>query len=135
MTSTGSTSKVTIRRDHRADARERQVYARIDSGRTQTLMFGDLFTIDVVPGVHRLRTNNTLFWKTLQFSVKPGEHVELILINRCIWDGMRGLLEFFAGAVPLKLQIERLSEELAENSGHDADLTVISAPNELLDSE
>jgi hypothetical protein len=109
MTSMGSTSKITIRRDHGADARERQVYARIDNGQTQTLMFGDVFTIDAVPGIHRLRTNNTLFWKTLQFSVESGEHVELILINRCIWEGLRGLLEFFAGAVPLKLQIERLS--------------------------
>lgn len=83
------------------------MYARVDDAPNHVLMFGDTITIDVAPGPHRLRTNNTLFWKSVTFSVEPGEHVEFMLINRCIWDGMRGLLEFFAGAVPLRLQIER----------------------------
>lgn len=98
---------VTIRRDHDKDARERQVYARIDDGTNHTLLFGDSVTIDVAPGVHRLKTNNTLFWKGVNFSIDPGQHIEFILINGHIWAGMEGLLAFWAGAVPLKLKIER----------------------------
>ena len=106
VASLGTPGTITIRRDHHADARERQVYARVDDAPNHVLMFGDTITIDVAAGSHRLRANNTLFWKRMTFSLEPGEHVEFTLINRCIWQGMRGLLEFFAGAVPLKLQIE-----------------------------
>jgi plastocyanin len=98
---------VTIRRDHAKDARERQVYARVDDGTNHTLMYGDTVTFEVTPGPHRLKSNNTLFWKSVQFSAQPGEHVEFTLINACIWSGMEGLLAFWAGAVPLKLRIER----------------------------
>jgi hypothetical protein len=107
MTTTSSQAKVTIRRDHHSDARERQVYARIDDAPNHVLMFGGTVTIEVAPGLHHLRANNTLFWKKVTFSVEPGEHLEFTLINICIWEGMRGLLEFFAGAVPLRLLIKR----------------------------
>ncbi len=102
-----SSGTVTIRRDHAKDARERQIYARIDDGKNHTLLFGDVVTLDVTPGPHRLKSNNTLFWKTVKFDVEAGQHVEFTLINGCIWSGMEGLLAFWAGAVPLKLRIER----------------------------
>ena len=98
---------VTIRRDDHTDVRQRQVYARVDDAPNSVLMFGETITIDVAPGPHRLRTNNTLFWKSVTFVVEPGEHVEFVLINRFIWSGMEGLLAFFAGAVPLRLVVER----------------------------
>ena len=106
MANAETPSKITIRRDHHADARERQVYARVDDAPNHELLFGETITIDVAAGSHRLRTNNTLFWKSRTFSLEPGEHAEFTLINRCIWEGMRGLLQYFAGAVPLRLQIE-----------------------------
>lgn len=98
---------VTIRRDHPRDARERQVYARIDDEPNHVLMFGDTVVIEVAPGTHLLRTHNTLFWRRVSFSIQPGEHAEFVLINGFIWSGMEGLLAFFAGAVPLKLSVER----------------------------
>jgi hypothetical protein len=98
---------VTIRRDHSRDARERQVYARIDDEPNRVLMFGDTIVIEVAPGPHLLRTHNTLFWRRVPFSIQPGERVEFVLINGFIWSGMEGLLAFFAGAVPLRLSVER----------------------------
>ena len=57
---------------------------------------------------HPLRVHNTLFWKTVPFSVQPGEHVTFQLINRAIWTKLIGV-GFFAGGMPLRLIIERES--------------------------
>ena len=68
-------------------------------------MFGESFTLEVAPGAHTLKANNTLYWKTMEFSVESGEHVELALINQSskLSFGFLALL----GAGPLKLVIER----------------------------
>jgi hypothetical protein len=106
MTNAGPSATVTLIRRHDTDVRERQIYARIDDGPTRMLLFGDTATVDVAPGEHRLRANNTLFWKTVPFSVRPGEHVTFQLVNRAIWTKLIGV-GFFAGGMPLRLVIER----------------------------
>jgi hypothetical protein len=57
----------------------------------------------VSPGRHRLRVDNTLFWKTIEFAIEPGEHLECLVINRARWwtAGMAGLL----GSAPLFLTV------------------------------
>jgi hypothetical protein len=99
--------QVTLSRDHQADARQRQVIVRLDGGPTSTLMFGDRITVDVEPGNHTLRANNTLYWKRVPFAIEPGEHLEFMLINRA----GRLTLGFLAivGVAPLYLDIERRS--------------------------
>jgi hypothetical protein len=71
------------------------------------LVYGDEVTVDVKPGRHRLPVRNMLFWKTLVFAIEPGEHLELLAINRAAWwtYGMAGLL----GAAPLFLTVKRIS--------------------------
>lgn len=101
------TARVTIRRDHPNDAQQRQVVARVDDGQVSTLMFGDRVTIEVPPGRHVLRANNTLFWKRVAFSIEAGEHLEFVLINRA-GRLMLGLLATI-GVAPLYLDIERRS--------------------------
>jgi hypothetical protein len=98
---------VTISRQHDTDARTRQVIARIDDGEPRTLMFGDAVTVEVPPGRHLLRANNTLVWKRVAFAAEPGEHLEFELINR---PG-RFMLGFLAimGVAPLFLRIEKRS--------------------------
>ena len=98
---------VTISRDHEGDSQQRQVLARIDDGAASTLMFGDRITIEVTPGRHTLRANNTLFWKRQAFAIEAGEHLEFVLINRA----GRMTLGFLAvmGVAPLYLDIERRS--------------------------
>jgi hypothetical protein len=73
---------VTISRAHPSDVQQRQVVARLDGGPKITLYFGDSFTQEIPPGTHRLRVHNTLFIKTVEFHVEPGEHLEFVLINR-----------------------------------------------------
>lgn len=98
-------ARVTLSRTDGADVQQRQIYARLDEGPSQTLMFGDSITLDVPPGEHVLRANNTLFWKRVAFSVAAGQHVQFALINRSGVVGL-GLLALL-GVAPLTLSIER----------------------------
>ena len=100
-------SLVTIRRDDVDDSQQRQVVVRIDDGPASTLMYGDRLTVEVPPGHHILRANNTLFWKRVPFAIEPGEHVEFAMINRA---GRLSLsLLALIGVAPLYLDIERRS--------------------------
>jgi len=100
-------SSVTISRQHPADARQRQVLARLDDGPTTTLMFGGSVTHEVQPGAHVLRVNNTLFWKTVRFTVEAGEQLEFIVVNRA----SRITFGFLAGLglAPLYMTVEKRS--------------------------
>lgn len=100
-------SSVTISRQHPDDARQRQVLARLDGGPTATLMFGGRVTHEVQPGAHVLRVNNTLFWKTIRFTVEAGEQLEFIVVNRA----SRITFGFLAGLglAPLYMTIEKRS--------------------------
>jgi hypothetical protein len=99
------TARVTVSRTDERDVQQRQIYARIDDGANRTLMFGESFTMEIAPGAHTLKTNNTLYWKSVAFAVEPGEHVEFAVINQSskLSFGFLAVL----GAGPLKLVIER----------------------------
>jgi hypothetical protein len=73
---------VTVARTDRQDIQIRQVYVRLDRGKSVALLYGESFTIEIQPGRHRLDVHNTLFWKHVTFHVEPGEHLEFMLINR-----------------------------------------------------
>jgi hypothetical protein len=100
-------SRLTFCRTHPSDCQQRQVFARLDDDERLTLVFGDEFTVDVEPGRHRLRVHNTLFWKTLTFSIEPGEHLECTIVNEDRWwtAGVAGVL----GAAPLFLTVRLTS--------------------------
>jgi hypothetical protein len=100
-------SFVTFRRDAENDAKQRQIIVRIDDAPASTLMFGETVTVEVPPGSHVLRANNTLFWKRESFSIEPGEHLEFALVNRA----GRLTLGFLAliGVAPLYLDVMRRS--------------------------
>jgi hypothetical protein len=59
----------------------------------------------VKAGPHRLKAHNTLFWKTRQIVLRPGEHARFTAINRKGPISF-GLL-FMLGAFPLYLTFER----------------------------
>jgi hypothetical protein len=100
-----ATARVTVSRTDDRDVQQRQIYARIDDAETRMLRFGDKFTMDVAPGPHRLKANNTLYWKSVTFTIEPGEHIEFALINQSSRLGF-GFLAVL-GAGPLRLVIER----------------------------
>lgn len=98
---------ITFSRTHPSDCGQRQVFARLDDGEQVALVYGDIVTFEVNPGRHKLRVHNTLFWKNVEFSIEPGERLELIIINGARWwtAGMAGLL----GCAPLFLTVKLVS--------------------------
>jgi hypothetical protein len=98
-------ARVTLARRDARDSQQRQVEVRLDDGAATTLLYGDTTTIEVKPGRHVLKANNTLVWKRMPFVIGHGEHIEFQLINR---PG-RLTLGFLAllGVAPLFLTIER----------------------------
>ncbi|HEY7059639.1 MAG TPA: hypothetical protein VH458_24050, partial [Vicinamibacterales bacterium] len=66
---------VTVTRTSEDDFKQRQLIVYFDRSKVGTLLFGDSVTRDVEPGPHSIRVSNTLVWKTVEFTVGPGEQV------------------------------------------------------------
>jgi hypothetical protein len=84
-------------------------FVSIDREQVTMLQFGETYTCEINPGPHRLRAHNTMFWKTHQIVLRPGEHVKFTAINRTGTISF-GLL-FMLGAFPLYLTFERELEK------------------------
>jgi len=98
-------ARITICRQSPEDAGYREVFVSLDGEQLVMLQFGESYTCEVKPGPHRLRAHNTLFWKTHQIILRPGEHAKFVAINRTGTISF-GLL-FMLGAFPLYLTFER----------------------------
>jgi len=101
----GGDARITVRRDSPEDAGFREVIVSIDSEQVAILRHGDAITTEVKAGAHRLRAHNTLFWRTHDLVLKPGEHARFVAVNRAGW-GTFSLL-FLLGAMPVYLTFER----------------------------
>jgi len=98
-------ARITICRESPQDAGYREIFVSIDGEQVAILQYGDTYTGEIKPGPHRLRAHNTLFWKTHQIVLRPGEHAKFTAINRTGTISF-GLL-FMLGAFPLYLTFER----------------------------
>lgn len=92
-------TRLTIHRTSPEDCRDRQVIFSLDGQRIAQLLYGQTVTCDVAPGTHRLRANNTLVWKTVEFLAPAGAHVHFTCINYAP-KGMLYMLALF-GVAPL----------------------------------
>ena len=100
---------ITVRRQSKEDVGYREIYISLDGESLGVLQHGDAITRDTIPGAHRLQAHNTLFWKTLEFTLAVGEHASFIAVNRAGW-GTYSVLAFligFLGAGPVYLTFER----------------------------
>ena len=81
----------------------------LDGERIGILQHGDVITREVEPGAHKLQAHNTLFWKTLEFTVAPGDHATFNAINKAGWGtySVWAFLIGFLGAGPFYLTLER----------------------------
>jgi len=106
VTANDAPARLVVARTLPTDAAQRQVYVLLDDERIATLLFGERVERDIAPGPHRLRLNNTLVRKTIDFDVSPGEVAEFRFANR---PG-RLALPFLAvmGVAPLYLTVERV---------------------------
>ena len=68
------------------------------------LRFGDPFRTSC-RWPSRIRAHNTLFWKTHDVVLQPGEHARFVAINRAGWLTFGMLM--FLGAAPVYLTFER----------------------------
>ena len=102
-------ARITICRESPEDAGFREVFVSIDGESVAMMEYGETCTFEVKPGPHRVRAQNTLFWRTHHIVLRPGEHAKFIAINRTGTISF-GLL-FMLGAFPLYLTFEREVEK------------------------
>ena len=102
------TSTITVRRQAPNDVGYREIYVSLDGEKPERLLnYGETLTLDVKPGPHRVTAHNTLFIKTIDFTVNVGEHATLTAINRAGF-GTYSALAFlfgFLGAGPFYLTL------------------------------
>lgn len=103
------TALITVRRQSKEDVGYREIYVSLDGESLGILRHGEAITRETTPGPHRLQAHNTLFWKTLEFTLAVDEHARFIAINRAGF-GTSSVLAFligFLGAGPFYLTFER----------------------------
>ena len=107
-------ARVTVTRQSPRDVGFREVYVLIDEDEVAVLQCGDAVTLDLDAGPHTIRAHNTLFRKSDDVTLWPGDHVRFAAINRAGWAtfGLLGVL----GVAPLYLTFER-----ADGAGADSE--------------
>lgn len=98
---------LSIERTSHDDIKDRQVIFSLDGEKIGTLLFGQRLTREIPPGRHRLRANNTLVWKTVEFDAAPGAHVRFQCINRA--PASLYFMLFLFGVAPLYVTLERVA--------------------------
>lgn len=100
------TATLTVKRQSPEDIGYREVIVSLDGDALATLRHGDAVTRDLPPGKHRLHVHNTLFRKTIDFTLTVGEHATFRTMNRAGF-GTYSVLAFFIGGGPIYLSVER----------------------------
>jgi hypothetical protein len=98
-------ASITVSREANEDVGFREVFVQVDGKDVGMLRFGDTLSHELPAGPHRIRAHNTLFSKTHNVVLQPGEHARFVAINRAGW-GTFGML-MFLGAAPVYLTFER----------------------------
>lgn len=96
---------ITVRRQAPEDAGVREIYVSVDGEEIAVLKNGQAVTHELPAGPHRLHAHNTLFWKTHDVVLQPGEHARFKAANVAGWAVFGFLMVL--GAAPLKLIFER----------------------------
>lgn len=98
-------ASITVRRRSPEDVGFREVYVSVDGEQIAVLRDGEAITHELPAGPHRVRAHNTLFWRTHDVVLQPGQHARFKVANRAGW-GSFGLL-MVLGAAPVYLTFER----------------------------
>lgn len=106
---TSWTATITVCRQAPDDIGYREVFLSLDGAPIGMLSYGDTLTREIPPGAHRLRAHNTLFARTLDFTIGVGDHASFAASNRAgrgtysVWAFWLG----FLGAGPIYITLER----------------------------
>jgi hypothetical protein len=96
---------ITVSRQSPEDAGIREIFVSVDGEQIGILKHGESVTHELPAGPHRLRAHNTLFWKTREVVLQPGEHARFVAINKAGWGSFGFLM--MLGAAPLYLTFDR----------------------------
>lgn len=99
-------ASVTVTRTATDDCQTRQLIVSIDGREVATLLYGDSIRCDLTPGLHTLRVHNTLVWKTVDFTIRPGEQVFFEAVNKASTSTF--LVVALLGVGPLYVRIRRM---------------------------
>ena len=108
-----TTTEITVQRTSPADVQNRQIYVTLDGSPIATLFFGKSVTRPLEPGPHKLTADNTLRKKSIEFDVKPGEHVQFMVTSTPGWG--YNFLVGLIGAAPISISVERIDSIEAAN--------------------
>jgi len=97
---------ITVTRQSPEDAGVREIYVSVDGQEIAVLKNGQAVTHELPAGPHRLRVHNTLFWKTIDFTVTVGEHASFVATNRRGF-GTYSILAYLLGCNLIYLKVER----------------------------
>ena len=98
---------ITITRTSEEDWKTRQLVVSIDGKRVAEMLWGDSMTIELEPGPHSLRVHNTLVWKTVQFTLAPGEQIFYEAVNHASASSYF-CLGLLLGIAPLWVTLRRM---------------------------
>jgi hypothetical protein len=96
---------ITVSRTSPDDVGIREIFVSVDGEQVGILSAGESVSHEIPAGPHRIRAHNTLFWKTHDVVLQPGEHARFRVINRAGWGSFGFLM--MLGASPLYLTFER----------------------------
>jgi hypothetical protein len=96
---------ITVSRTSKDDVGFREVFVSVDGEQVGILAYGETLTHELPAGPHRIRAHNTLFWKTYDLVLQPGEHARFTAANRAGWASFGFLMVL--GAAPLYLTFAR----------------------------
>ena len=91
----------------------RPIHLSLDDKQFAVLSSGKETIIEIEPGHHRLRADNTFLPKTVEFDVEAGEQVSYTTWNRRGFGSW--MIEIF-GAGPLYLVIQRVEGDSSRSS-------------------
>jgi len=87
----------------------REIYVSIDGQDAGVLRPGDVITKTVVPGHHVVKATNTLFRRTRECDLAPGETAEFLGVNKAGGGSMvMAILMAVLGVGALKLEFDRI---------------------------
>jgi len=100
---------IVLSRTSPEDIGVREIYVSIDGKAAGVLRPGDVITQAVAPGHHVVKATNTLFRRTRECQLAPGETAEFLGINKAGGGSMvMSILMAVLGVGALKLEFERV---------------------------
>ena len=102
-------STIVLSRTSPDDVGVREIYVSLDGENIGVLRPGDRITRQVAPGRHVVKASNTLFRRTREVDLAPGETAEFLGINRPGGGAMgMSILMAVLGVGALTLELDRV---------------------------